>query len=304
MGEKSMITGAIDFHVHPGPDTWPRVADVMEIAITAKNAGMGGLVFKCHDIMSTQLAHLVNKYVTGIRAYGGICLEQSIGGFNLRAVEQAIKSGAKVVWMPSLDARHNVTVYQQYLAEGRKEIFHMEGIIKRSSTEKLTVLENGKLSDKVKRILEKIAEANIIVGTGHMSSEERKVFIEGACDRGVKKIVVTHVNSSWSYCPIEEQLSLNRDEVFFEYAFMPTLPYIDNQDYKEVAQWIKSIGANKVIIGTDAGASWASSKGIALPHPVEAMAAFVNALKHQGITEEEIDLMARITPSRLLQESD
>ncbi len=40
----------------------------------------------------------------GIRAYGALTLNHSVGGLNPVAVEIAGRSGAKIVWMPTVDA--------------------------------------------------------------------------------------------------------------------------------------------------------------------------------------------------------
>ena len=42
------MEGTIDLHCHPFPDLFPRLADDIDIAIAARDAGMKALMLKCH----------------------------------------------------------------------------------------------------------------------------------------------------------------------------------------------------------------------------------------------------------------
>ena len=80
--------------------------------------------------------------------------------------------------MPTLDAAY------QYQSEGRKE----KGI---------PVLDdNGQVLPEVVKVMEICAEADIIFATGHASSEESITLVRKAHEVGVKRIVITHANSS------------------------------------------------------------------------------------------------------------
>ena len=41
-----LLRGGIDIHVHSGPDLYPRIQDHVELALSARTAGMRALVIK------------------------------------------------------------------------------------------------------------------------------------------------------------------------------------------------------------------------------------------------------------------
>ena len=63
---------AIDLHCHPYPDLFPRLADDIDIALAARDAGMRALVLKCHHESTVSRAYLVQRVVPGIRVFGGV----------------------------------------------------------------------------------------------------------------------------------------------------------------------------------------------------------------------------------------
>ena len=65
---------------------------------------MKGFVLKSHYIPTAERAKVVTKAVPGIQAFGAITLNHSVGGLNPVAVELSGRSGAKIVWMPTVDA--------------------------------------------------------------------------------------------------------------------------------------------------------------------------------------------------------
>ena len=101
-----LMEGALDIHTHIRPD--PRVdrrADAVEVALYARDLGMRGLVLKSHEYPTAPLAHTVAQVVEGIEVYGGVCLDNEVGGLNPHAVWASGRMGAKVLWMPTFSAR-------------------------------------------------------------------------------------------------------------------------------------------------------------------------------------------------------
>src|SRR5215218_2225197 len=84
---------AIDLHCHPYPDLFPRLADDIDIALAARDAGMRALVLKCHHESTVSRAYLVQRVVPGIRVFGGVVLNSYVGGINPAAVEAALRLG-------------------------------------------------------------------------------------------------------------------------------------------------------------------------------------------------------------------
>ena len=91
-----MITleGAYDIHVHAAPELFPRIGDAVDFARAARAAGMAGLVFKAHHESTVTRAYHTALQVPGIELYGGIVLNEFVGGVNPPAV--AASPGARL----------------------------------------------------------------------------------------------------------------------------------------------------------------------------------------------------------------
>ena len=85
--------------------------DDIDVAVLAKRKGMRGLVLKNHVTMTADRAVLVMKTVPGIEIFGGIVLNNAVGGINPAAVEWMHRmSGGrgKVVWLPTFDSDKHI----------------------------------------------------------------------------------------------------------------------------------------------------------------------------------------------------
>ena len=72
-----LMEGVIDIHVHSGPEAYAvRVADELELAIQACQAGMAAVVFKCHSVpnqrSTTLLQRVVDLAAKGVQVKGGL----------------------------------------------------------------------------------------------------------------------------------------------------------------------------------------------------------------------------------------
>jgi len=297
---RDQVRGLYDTHIHPGPDPYARVADAYEVVEEAKRNEMGGVVLKVYEFMTPQLATLLTRRVPGIDVVGAVCLEGTQGGISPRATEVAIRAGAKVVWLPALDSEWNDAVNARYQAEARATVTHLDGLRNRSDPRgRLSPVRNGVVTPEALEVFGIVGQADIVLQSGHLNEAHRQLVAEAALAQGVRKFVLTHANASWNYVPIEQARALSRyDNVYFEICALPLLPWIDNQRPEEVGAFVRAVGPERIVLGTDAGVSW-TDRGIMNPHPVEALAALVGVLKRQGFGQAEIELMGRQNPRRL-----
>ena len=100
------INGGYDLQVHVAPDVIERRTDDVDLAKDFLAHGLKGFVLKSHYIPTAERAKVVTRAVPGIEAYGAITLNHSVGGLNPVALEIAGRSGAKIVWMPTVDAEN------------------------------------------------------------------------------------------------------------------------------------------------------------------------------------------------------
>src|SRR6201997_3466686 len=98
------LQGAYDLQVHVAPDVIERRVDDLDLAKEFLARGLKGFVLKSHYFPTAERAQVVCRAVPGIQAFGALTLNHSIGGLNPVAIELAGRSGAKIVWMPTVDA--------------------------------------------------------------------------------------------------------------------------------------------------------------------------------------------------------
>jgi len=68
---------------------------------------MGAVLIKSHQNSTVERAWLVSQCVPGIRVYGGLVLNETVGGLNPAAVRLALDLGARQIWMPTRSARNH-----------------------------------------------------------------------------------------------------------------------------------------------------------------------------------------------------
>src|SRR5574337_1318257 len=98
------LQGAYDLQVHVAPDVIERRIDDVGLAQEFQACGLRGFVLKSHYFPTAERAKVVCRAVPGVAAYGALTLKHAVGGLNPVAVELAGRSGARIVWMPTVDA--------------------------------------------------------------------------------------------------------------------------------------------------------------------------------------------------------
>lgn len=288
-----ILSGAIDLHVHPGParkdrPLLKRRLDFLEAARNARDVGMRAIVFKPLEFPTIDRAYAAEKAVPGIRVFGGIVLDYAIGGLNPEAVEVAIQKGAKIIWMPVFDSLHTRKMSQHEAA----------GIYKQEQKKKkgITILnDTGQLLPEVEEIIDLIAKAgDVVLDTAHLSPQESLVLIDEAKKRGVRNVVVTHPEAEVIGATEEQQKEMAEKGAYLNYCYNQTISsgFLGERS-KQVAHAIKTIGASHCCLSTDSGNNLFSL-------PIEGLRTFTQVLTALGINEQEIDLMMRRNPAKIL----
>ncbi|MDH7499994.1 MAG: DUF6282 family protein [candidate division NC10 bacterium] len=284
------LVGAIDLHIHSAPDVSLRSLNDIELAQKAKELGMRGFIIKNHEFITNDRAYLVRQVVPGIEAFGGIVLNDSVGGLNPAAVERMIRftgGYGKIVWLPTFDAAH-----------------HKSFFTKRSEAGGIQVLDGaGHVLPELRKILRIVARADIILATGHVSPREALLVVRAAKEEGVKRILITHALASPVQMSLEEMGGCVQMGAFIEHVYVAHL--VGPQAHQEwmrswrnvspeaYAQAIKALGAERSILSSDLGQ-------YLNPTPTDGMQAFIEGLASQGISDEEMGWMVRRNPARLL----
>jgi hypothetical protein len=273
------LQGVVDVHAHVDPETIPRSVDAITLARLAQQEGMRAVVFKNHFFPTTGIAFLVHRVVPGIEVFGGIALNRAVGGMNPSAVEQMVQLPGRfgrIVWMPTMDSEYGA---------------------RRSSSPNrpfVPIVKNGELLPVTKEVLAIIAREDIALATGHISPEESLLLIREARGMGINRVIVTHPTQGIDMS-IEQQKEAAQMGAFLEYCYVGTLPFsgASQKTMAFYAQNMKAIGPAHVIMSTDLG-------NAVNPVHTAGMRSYIQALLKEGMTQDEIDIMARKNPAYLL----
>jgi ABC-type molybdate transport system substrate-binding protein len=273
----SALVGAIDIHVHTEPDSRPRSVDGIEAAQQAKAKGMRAIVLKNHYEYTSGLAYIVGKQVPGIEVFGGVDLNLTVGGMNPAAVEyMAATTGGRgrLVWMSTFDAENQV----RFSKENRPFV---------------SVSKSGQLLQATKDVIASIAKHNLVLATGHVSPEEGLMLVREAKRQGVQRIVITHAMNDPIGMSVPQMQEAARLGALIEFVGGNIGDADGKARMDRFADAIRKIGPQFCILSSDLG-----QKGN--PLPTDGFAAFLGAMKARGLTDEDVDRMARRNPAQLL----
>jgi hypothetical protein len=290
------LEGGYDLQVHVGPDVIPRRIDDLDLAKEFLARGLKGFVLKSHYLQTGERAQVVTKAVPGIRAFGAITLNHSVGGLNPVAVELAGRSGCKIVWMPTVDASNETAgrpdgghAKLPFWAQIQRELA-AEGI----SPPPLSVVdESGALVPAARLCLERIAKHDMILATGHLGRHEIAALVREAREIGVKKVLVTHAEFPSQSLTGAEQRELADMGALIEHCFTTT--YTNKAPWETAFANIRATGVARTVISTDLGQT--------INPPVsDGFAMFAQRLLDAGFSVDEVRTMAVTNPTRLLEE--
>jgi hypothetical protein len=285
--EKSqrLLFGSIDLHIHAAPSHMKRKMNDLEVAKEAKLAGMRAILIKDHLTQTGDRAQIAAE-VCGLPVFGGLVLNLSVGGLNLLALKAALPYGIKQVWMPTLDA-------SQFLRN--REMVPGLNPYPEEAKEGISLLQpDGLLREEVAPILRCIADHDLILGTGHVSAKEGKALVRKATELGVKKVLITHPQAPFLDWTLEDMQEMVEMGAFLEQDIVFSLPgQKGGIPPGEIARVIRTVGPSHCVMATDGGQAYN-------PSPVEMMRFFIREMLAQGISEGEIEGMAKENPARLL----
>lgn len=292
MGElaRELVQGAVDLHIHAAPDIVPRLLDDFALAKMARDAGMAAIVLKSHHMLTADRAQIAQTAFPAPRIFGGLALNlPSCGGLNTEAVKVAIRMGAKIIWLPTLSAANHIE-------RTRTRVTGNLGVMSQGfKPQPVPVVgEDGAVKPELVEILQLIAEANIILATGHLSVAEIRTVVDAAVAAGVRKILVNHPELWLIGMSIEDQRALAAKGAVMEVCIRSaTAPGHGEASAKVLADRIRAVGAEHVVMATDFG------QVDSPPAPV-GMRWYIAQMLEHGIPAEEIERMVKVNPSRLL----
>ena len=273
----ALLRGAIDIHVHSEPDSRPRSVNAVDAARQAKAAGMRAIVIKNHYEFTSGLAYIVRKEVPGIEVFGGVDLNLTVGGINPAAVEyMAATTGGfgRMVWMATFDSENQV----RFSKENRPFV---------------SVAKNGALLPATNEVIASIAKHNLVLATGHSSPQEGLMLLREGRRQGVRHMVVTHAMNDPVKMTVAQMQEAATLGAFVEFVGGNIGDADGKARMDRFADAIKKIGPEFCILSSDLGQQ-------GNPLPSQGYGAFLAAMRTRGISEQDIDRMARRNPATLL----
>lgn len=288
--DDGVLEDAIDIHVHVGPDYMPRYADSITLAREAADCGMKAVVTKCHLTSTVAAAHAANQVVPETTIIGSISLNGTVGGLSPRTVIAALKSGGKVVWLPTVDAK--------YSFDKAKQGHWIKHYVNTSSfghpTEQLTITDaEGKLKRETQEIIRICKEYDAVLCSGHISPQECIEIAVEAKKVGYDRFEITHPNAWMEDFDIGTLRDIVQKGAVISLSYGVCSPHNGRQDPAEIAEIIKELGAENCIMMTDYGQ-------VNSPSPAQGMRVFYYLMKGLGISQRELDMMTKSNPAQLL----
>jgi predicted metal-dependent phosphotriesterase family hydrolase len=150
-----------------------------------------------------------------------------------------------------------------------------------------SVAKGGKLLPEVERVIAIIAKNNLVLATGHSSPAEALLLIREAKRQGVRGVVVTHANNRLVGMTIPQMQEAAKLGAFIEFV------RVTGAAVAEHAKALREVGPEFSILSSDLGQATNPL------HP-DGLLTLFEELKKYGITDSEIDRMAKANPARLL----
>lgn len=272
-----LLEGALDVHVHVAPDAKvERRGSAIDVARQALQMGMGGLVLKSHDYPTHPVAYTAGQAVPGITLIGGVTLNMEVGGLNPMAVETTALMGGRVVWMPTFSARSDRQ--------------------RRGLNGGIYILDDqGRLAPEVYAILELVRSHDMVLATGHLSTEETMALVAESQNLGIRRVLVTHATTMafWTGMTLEDMKTLAAMGAYIEHCLHVIMPLSNRLAPKDLVETILAVGPENCIISTDFGQDFH-------PMPAEGLRMGVATLLQAGMDEVEVGMLVKDNPARLM----
>ncbi|WP_028060055.1 DUF6282 family protein [Candidatus Solirubrobacter pratensis] len=287
---RELVRGAYDLHIHVDPDVVGRIVDDVTLAERFRALGLAGFGLKSHYTSTAERARVVSRVVPEVRAVGALTLNAAVGGLNPLAVEIAAREGARIVWLPTVDAvnetgRHDGPHVPMWVRI--QEDLREAGL----PVPKVPVLdERGAPLPALLDVLGVVARHGLVLATGHLGRDEIFAVVDAALGAGVHDVVITHPEFPSQSLSIGDQVALAERGAWLERCF--TTPHTGKCPWEVVYDGIRATGAKRNLLSTDLGQP-------ANPPVEDGLALFADRLLEGGFSEQEIRTMTVVNSTRL-----
>jgi hypothetical protein len=283
---RELVRGAYDLHVHIAPDVMTRRITDLELAHACRQVGLAGFALKSHYVSTAERAAVVTAAVPGVRVIGALALNAAVGGMNPMAVEIAAREGARIIWLPTVDAANHRRTARD-LPEGAtppmwlalQDELRDRGL----EVDPVAVTDaDGTVLPETRAVLELIAHHGLVLATGHLGRDDIFAVTQAAVDAGVRQVIITHPEFPQQSLSVADQQHLGNLGAYLERCL--TTPLTGKYPWPDMVRNIRATGVQRTVVTTDLGQ----------PHnpPVEdGLALMADAMLAVDFDESEIEQM-------------
>jgi hypothetical protein len=271
-----------DVHVHTGPCVVARRADDVDTVAAYEAAGFAGCVLKGHCESTVGRAAAAGRG-RKVAVYGGVVLNATVGGLNPVAVASALTMGARVVWLPTVDARSHHAAALTHPPSCAPALPRGPGYAAPPldwSTADLTT------------IFGLIAEADAVLATGHLGVDEVGWVVAQAATSGVRRLLLTHPSFTVPAMSSALTRELTEQGAVAEITAYQLL-HQEGMDASRLAAFVREVGYERCLLSSDAGQPDS-------PPAPQALLDLIDALADQGLDRGALRAMASDIPARLV----
>jgi len=228
----------------------------------------------------------VRRAVPGVDALGSITLNAGVGGLNAQAVEIAARSGARIVWLPTVDSENEASEdgprpAKQPIWRTIQDEFVAAGV----ASEPVRLAADG-----LAKVLEVVARHGLTLATGHLGRAEIHTVVEAAVAAGVSHVIVTHPDYPTQGVPADEQRELAGRGAVLERCFAPI--HSGKVSWEQTFEAIRATGPESNVLSTDLGQPQN-------PPVEDGLALMADRLLEAGFDDDDIRTMAVVNTRRL-----
>lgn len=276
-----MDDALFDVHVHAAPCVTDRRGDDVDTVGWYEAAGFAGCVLKGHCESTVGRAVAAGRD-RRVRVHGGVVLNQPAGGVNPAAVAAALSMGGRVVWLPTVDARHHRDA----------GLAHPPPCTDLDHAPAALPPVDWSTAAPVRAVLELIRDHDAVLATGHVGPDEAAWVVDEARRLGVRRVLLTHPAFTVPGLSATATRELCERGAVAEVTAYQLL-HQPGWDGARLAGFVREVGPRHCLLSSDAGQPTS-------PKPPEALRRLMEALVAAGVDPGAVHAMASDVPARLV----
>jgi hypothetical protein len=301
------VADMIDIHCHAHDGQ----QDALALAKLASQSGMRGIVYKTIGSVSgdyrpardvAKLNHALRSWAESVACepivcYAGYGITMDNQPPSMEKLRQNLADGVAAVWLPVFNHANTLNIVGglvRWWDESAGPGEHSEPLSWDLAVARgyYMLEDSGKLKREYAEYIRAIADAGVVLFTGHATHREIWAIADLCAEIGFQRTVIDHPFSPFIDLTIAEMQDLSRRGVTFNFTFDELSPLLGVDPAKMYAA-IRAVGVEHCTLSSDAGEPL-------FPHSVECMRLISGYMAAFGMSAPELHTMCAANPERLL----